>query len=346
MEGLMNNIEEIAVSRIADILASTKLVRPEIDIWKKIYNNAGLAELYETKAPQLTTEIYKYGHGLYEKNLYHNERCYNGLIESFKYLECKKGALIKLFNSIAEKISIVSIFTEDVERKIKKETSRIKNMDIEEYIMKVDISERNIILNKYIDKNFNSLRNNFNLLSLDIFFNENGLCVLPFTGGITESEHGNTAVKQWLSLKYPNIFASYTDAIKAYSTDDDSGCIMHCRNVITGIFSHKKDERTKWIDGLRKACQKDKNIMEVMPNEIAQKNYNIHSCDEDERYKYPRFNLIYKLYSFTCALGSHITEGNIVNSTVKHEEVTIEDAYMALKMTEAVLIWIYQTNAL
>ena len=34
------------------------------------------------------------------------------------------------------------------------------------------------------------------------------------------------------------------------------------------------------------------------------------------------------------------------DATVDFEDVTLEDAFLALKTTEAVLIWIYQTNAL
>ncbi len=57
-------------------------------------------------------------------------------------------------------------------------------------------------------------------------------------------------------------------------------------------------------------------------------------------------NLIYKLYSFTCALGAHITEGNVNGENIDFETATLEDAFMALRMTESVLIWLYQTNAL
>ena len=122
--------------------------------------------------------------------------------------------------------------------------------------------------------------------------------------------------------------------------------ISHCRNIITGIFTYKKDEQRKWLDGLKKVCYKDKNIINVQANKIGEYNYNANSPDVNARYQYPRFNFIYKLYSFTCALGAHINEGNVSDATVDFEDVTLEDAFMALKATEAVLIWIYQTNAL
>ena len=53
----MDKGQEIAISRIADILSSSNLVIPSVDIWKKIFNNAGLSDLYETRSPQFTTRV-------------------------------------------------------------------------------------------------------------------------------------------------------------------------------------------------------------------------------------------------------------------------------------------------
>ena len=47
-------------------------------------------------------------------------------------------------------------------------------------------------------------------------------------------------------------------------------------------------------------------------------------------------------YSFTCALGAHKNEGNMTISGVDHEETDIEDALLALRMTEDTLIWFYK----
>ena len=74
----MDTLQKIAISKIADILSSTNLIIPQVDIWKKIFNNAGLSELYESRAPQFTTIVEVYGYGSDDKNLYHNEKCYNG----------------------------------------------------------------------------------------------------------------------------------------------------------------------------------------------------------------------------------------------------------------------------
>ena len=202
----MDKGQEIAISRIADILSSSNLVIPSVDIWKKIFNNAGLSDLYETRSPQFTTRVESYGFRPDERNYYHNEMCYNGLYKSFS----------------------------DVERIIKKENPRIKDMFIDEYISRIGIAEKNSILSKYANKNFKVFRSNCNILELEICFDDEGLGVFPFTGGVRESSFDNSILIQWLERKYANVAESYTDAIKAYSNGDEIGCITHCRNVITG----------------------------------------------------------------------------------------------------------------
>ena len=235
----MDKGQEIAISRIADILSSSNLVIPSVDIWKKIFNNAGLSDLYETRSPQFTTRVESYGFRPDERNYYHNEMCYNGLYKSFKDLEYDRENFLKLLQCIVEKININCIFISDVERIIKKENPRIKVMFIDEYISRIGIAEKNSILSKYANKNFKVFRSNCNILELEICFDDEGLGVFPFTGGVRESSFDNSILIQWLERKYANVAESYTDAIKAYSNGDEIGCITHCRNVITGIFTYK-----------------------------------------------------------------------------------------------------------
>jgi hypothetical protein len=342
----MNSIQNIALSKMADILSSSNLIIPQVDIWKKIFNNAGLSDLYENRASQLTTKIEAYGYNPSDKNYYHNELCYNGLYKTFNDLTYDKDRFLKLLNSIVDKMSIYSIFTDDVEHDIKRDFPKIKKTYIDEIIEELNISEKNLVLAKYANRIFKSFKNNCNLLELDICFGENELEVFPFTGGIRESRFENSVLLQQLSSKYPNIADSYMDAIKAYSNQDEVACITHCRNIITGIFSYKKDEQRKWIDGLQKACCNDKNITNVTANKIRTYNYNANSPKPEERYQYPRFNLFYNLYSYTCALGAHINEGNVNGTDIDFENASLEDAFLALRMTEDALIWLYQTGTI
>lgn len=148
-----------------------------------------------------------------------------------------------------------------------------------------------------------------------------------------------------LENKYPNVAESYLAARKAYANGDGTGCIGHCRNVITGIFTYKKESDREWYSGLQKICHADKNISEIdRPKDIPGIKYNAHGPDKKNKYQYPRFNFINKLYVFTCDLGAHINEGYTENGEVDLEEASIEDALWSLRATEDMLIWIYQTG--
>lgn len=339
----MDKIRMIALSKIADILSSSNLINPKVDIWKKIFNNAGLFDEYEEKSFEFETKVERYGCRDDEKIFRHNDRCYNALNEIFNELEINSEDFLKLFNSIANKISLTNVFIEDIEECIPR--NKFKYMSINEYLDTLDIYEKNKLLKDYSNKEFNLLRNNLNIIELDICFNGEGLTIKPFIKHAKEVEFDDNILLQWLE-RYPNIHRRYLDAIKAYSRGDSAGCIVHCRNIIEGIFSYKKDEQRKWLDGLAKACHMDKNIDKAKVTDILKYRYNANSNDINERYQYPRFNLIYKLYAFECALGGHIDSGNKIENRVDHEEVIQADAFMSLRMTEDVLVWLYQTNSL
>lgn len=341
----MDNIQEVAISKIADILSSTKLIVPQVDIWKKIFNNAGLNELFEERKQQFTIKVVTYGYRPDERNLYHNDCCYNGIWESFSGLYNDFDSFTRLLNSIANKISINNIFVDNIEYLIKKKKTSIKDIYIDEYINSISIDEKNTLLKEYPSKDFHALRINMNILGLDFAFNEDTLSVVPFTTSIIEENHDNGIVYQWLVSKYSNVAESYENAKKAYGNGDPVGCLTHCRNIVTGIFSYKKDSQSEWVKGLQSACAKDKNILSIMsPKNIPNFKYDSHSLDINKKYHYPRFNTIYQLYVYTCDLGAHINEGNLVDGTVDSEDTDMFDAYMGLRMTEDVLIWLYQNG--
>ena len=344
----MDSIKDIAISRIADVLSSSNLLMLEVDIWKKIFNNAGLSEHFQTRKPQFTVGVESYGFNQSDVHYYNNDKCYNALYETFMELlfQGTKEEFFSLMNSIVSRLSIYRVFKEHIEVDFKREYPRLKCKYLEDYLKDLNAEEKNRLLMRYQSKDFKHLKTNVNILGLDICFDIEGLCLMPFTGSLRESSFDNSVILQWLSGRYSNIAESYVDAMKAYSTTDEVGCIAHCRNVITGIFSYKKDSQRKWQDGMHKVCCKDKNIMNVPINKIHKLNYNANSAEVDERYQYPRYNLIYKLYSYTSALGAHKNEGNVNETGVEFEDTTLEDAFFALRMTEDLLIWLYQTNTL
>lgn len=85
----MERIEIAALSKIADILSDNNKspIIPEVDVWKKVFNNAELGDLYEEREPQFIVKIQPYGYGPEERDIYFNENTYNGLFESFKELQ-------------------------------------------------------------------------------------------------------------------------------------------------------------------------------------------------------------------------------------------------------------------
>lgn len=344
----MDSIQDIAISKIADILSSSKLLTLEVDIWKKIFNNAGLSEYFQQRKPQFTIRIESYGGNPSDVYYYNNERCYNGLHETFMDMVITNSneELFSLLNNIVCRLNMNRVFKEDIEDDLSHAYRKYGNMYLDDYLKKLSIEQKNEILMKYPSKVFMQLRTNVNILGLDICFDDEALCIMPFTGSLRESSFDNSVILQWLSGRYENIAESYIDAMKAYSVSDEVGCIAHCRNIITGIFTYKKAAQRKWLDGMQKVCCKDKNILNVPINKIPEFKYNANAEDVNARYQYPRYNLIYKLYSYTCALGAHKNEGNVNQAGVEFEDATLEDAFFALRMTEDLLIWLYQTNAI
>lgn len=65
----MDDIKKIAISRIADILSSSYLIVPRVGVWKKIFNNAGLSDIYEDKKYQLCVKEKEVD---WKKEYYHN----------------------------------------------------------------------------------------------------------------------------------------------------------------------------------------------------------------------------------------------------------------------------------
>lgn len=82
----------------------------------------------------------------------------------------------------------------------------------------------------------------------------------------------------------------------------------------------------------------------INSEQILNIEYNSHSEKIEERYQYPRFNFINKLYVLACDLGVHANEGNIEQSIIDSEVTSMEDALWILRSTENFMIWLYQTG--
>ena len=340
----METRELAALSQIAEVLSDNNKspLIPSEDIWKKIFCGAGLEDLFEERAPQFQIDSRYDG---YEKELLFNDRTYNGLYETFKELEYQPEKLIMFLNGIANRMSVYRIFDSDKEESIKKKYVNVKGTYLDEMMLSVDDEQKNIILSEFASKDFNRLKSYVNIINLDFLYCDEELCVQPFTARGNESVQDIDIISHWLYAEHRDVYESYESAKKAFANGESVSCVMQCRNIITGIFSSQKYNIRKWLDGLKKICHKDKNINNVQANKIAEMKYNENSNEASERYQYPRFKLFYRLYSFTCALGAHRNEGNMTITGVDNEVTSIDDALLALRMTEDTLIWFYKNKS-
>lgn len=347
----MDNIKEIGLSKLADILSTNDLIEPEPYIWEKIFNHAGLSSEYDSANGRLTTITDEFQSRLEGQTIYcHNGHAYKYLYEIFIDLyegdDRDKRKFFCLINSIVEKIKSYKIFSKKLDGKIKKEY-RYRSISYDEYLETKSASEKNKLIKEYSSKAFKKLQATLNMLELDLHYSEDGLKVKGLTNHTETTSFDDSVLVTWLNSNYPNIAERYSQALDAYGEGKPIACLVACRNIIEGIFCYKKEPQCNWTNGLKKACNKDKNISNVKVSKLLKINYNAHSEDEDERYQYPRFKLIYKLYSYTCALAGHIDAGNILETgVVDHEEVNLEDAFFGLRITEALLIWLYKSNVL
>lgn len=343
----IQNSQQIAISRIADLLSHENLILLENDIWKKVFYNAGEIELFNKHKFSLKMKEVSNG---WDSGYEHNDRSYSALQEMLSELILEPEKLNKVLSSIASKINKNYIFSEDINNKLKISVWRSGHFDIIEHLKNKDLSYRLDILDKYPSSSFKSLRNNLNLLGLDFTFDggeDVELILIPFSS--LEGSKDKTLITEWLSKKHLNILGSYESALKAWGNGDDIGTLQHCRNVITGIFLHsievEDEDKKKWVAGLQVACKMDKNIMNIEdPGTIKDLEYKLHSKKPNEQYKYPRFKLIYHVYSYLSSLGSHANEGPKVNGVPNCEEANSADALLGLRMTEEVLIWLYKNQ--
>lgn len=337
----METRELAVLSQIAEILSDKNKspLIPSEGIWKKIFCGAELEDLFEEREPQFHINSAGFGS---EKELSFDGRTYNGLYETLKELVYQPEKLILFLSGVANRMSIYRIIDSSSEDAIRKKYGKRKITSLDEILLSVSDESKNAILSEFASKDFCKLKRCMNAINLDLLYCDGELCVQSFTMRSHESMQNLDIISRWLYAHYKNVYESYVSAKKAFAEGESVSCIMHCRNIITGIFSSQKSEQKKWLDGLKKACHQDKYINNLEANQIIKIQYNQNSGVDKERYQYPRFKLLYRLYSFTCALGAHKNEGNMTISGVDHEETDIEDALLALRMTEDTLIWFYK----
>lgn len=336
----MDKFDEIALSRIASLLEKrTFFTTPNNSTWERILCNAGQSKHYETYGYALRP--YKIGtdwdnpgfEGFYSairsilKMVYSDGK----KTEEFNYLMIEIVDNIKIDNII--KGGLEAIFNRfELSRAVEDLDTQLRKKE------QGDLTK--FLLDKSID-DFKQFVHNLHILNLDISYSEGKLVLRPFTQQTADESRNPSLLIDWLSKEHPSIADMYAEAIENYAKGEAVSCISNCRNIITGIFTPYKDDGNKWTMGLRNLST-DTYIENVQaPNNITQNSANNKFVFEsDTRFSYPRYNLIYKLYSLACDLGAHSTEAPKIDGTLYPEITELKDAQLCLRMTEDVLIWV------
>lgn len=195
---------------------------------------------------------------------YENDsRTYSALLEIISILIDNSRDFVVFINEYISKVNINRVFKEDIERCLGIRGSRY--FDIVDHIRRAGVQRSNEILNEFPSYSFRTIKNNLNILDFDIAIGEDSLLkVTPFSILDKEQKEERTGMVRWLEENYNNILSSYEGAVKMCGEGNPVECLSNCRNVITGIFSYHKEDKTKWVKGLQKACSFDKNIENIV----------------------------------------------------------------------------------
>lgn len=338
----MDKIDEISLSAIATILNKNKIVRTENNSkWDRILSNAGQSELYYKYSNSLNPYSYN---GNWKNSNDGFEEFYSAIKNILKTVY-RNGESVEeftvLMGTILEEVSIFDLFDYEI-GDLSQSKVRIQYKEIEKKLRKSSDEEITKFILEKADNDFLLLVNNLNVLNLDIKYSNKKLILMPFTKQSSHIHRNPSALMDWLNENYLSIGELYEEAVNNYITGQSISCISNCRNILTGIFSHfKNDENKLWNKGLQNLST-DTNIENInVPNNIIQgsANKNI-NFENDNKFKYPRFSLISSLYSLLSDLGPHSAEAPKIDGKLYPETITLNDALLCLRMTEDVLIWV------
>ncbi|MFE0506444.1 hypothetical protein ACWF7H_14065 [Peribacillus butanolivorans] len=336
----MDRFDEIALSRIASLLEKrTFFTTPNNATWERILSNAGQSQHYET-----------YGYALkpYKPGTDWDNKSFEGFysaIKSILKMVYSDGNNTEEFNylmkEIVAEINIRNIIKGGIEALFSGYQLKRAYEDLDKQLKEKNEDIMTFLLNKSTE-DFKQFVLNLHILNLDINYSEEKLVLRPFTQQTSDESRNPSLLIDWLSKEHPHICDMYENAIENYSKGDSVSCIQNCRSIITGIFTpYKNDGKNEWVMGLRnlstdtyiKNVDHPKNI----PADGVNKKFKF---ENDQFFKFPRYNLINKLYSFTCDLGAHNTEAPKIDGKLYPEITELKDAQLCLRMTEDVLIWV------
>ena len=200
------------------------------------------------------------------------------------------------------------------------------------------IATRYIEDDKY-KKYVHELINLYQLLGYDLIMKEDHFDVMPLTGD-SEKVADVYGLERWLLNNYSEIYDSYEGAIDSFVSGNFGTCIEACRTTLTGLFTKFKgpDSFAKWFRGTADiADEHDGTNMQDIKNHLDAlgKKELSDFFEENATGSYKKTRAIYSIYSMLSDYGTHRQEGTV-------EIPSKEDALMMLRMTEDIMVWIYQ----
>lgn len=339
----MDSLEKIALSKIATVIANKSFLKVGSNsVWERILSNTGYENLYKEYSKYLNPYTYN---GPFENDNNFFKDYYIGIKEIFNKLYDNgnnvKG-LFFLLTSIVKEINIEFI-VEDRDSILEEiSTYRKKYYLIEEYLKTLSENDINMFLEENQSLDFKEFINSLKILNLDleIVREKNSIKIsLERFAGTLELEKEKSKLSEWLNNLNPDFRRVYEQALENYISGNAIATITSCRNLITGLFSLAKDDKTKWVMGLKKVST-DKNIelIEKPKDIIDQSPLVSNTC------KYTRFKAMYSVYSMASDLGDHSLEGPKIDGEMYLEDVKLYDAHLVLRMTEDILIWVMESG--
>lgn len=344
----MDTFEDIALSKLASVLSNQIILPIENNAtWQRILSNAGEKGYFSSIGGLLTPYVYERG---FENNNKRFKDYYSGIKLVFDQsynngMDSEK--LNRILSSIVDEINLEDIFPPNPEN-FSSEKRREYGWEGIYYSYKEAFEELNYNDQRILDfiksnsvPDFKLFINNLQILNLDIDIDSGKLKVTTFTQQSSTDTRNPSILSRWLTSRYPLIGTSYREAVENYANGNAVPCVTSCRNVLTGLFSELKDDgSSSWLRGLQNIST-DTNIDNVTAKNIHQGSANKSIVfDNAGKFNYPRFMLVYNLYSLTCDLGAHTHEAPKVEGQLLPEVTTMNDALLALRATEDILIWV------
>lgn len=297
--------KELILAKICSVLDKPYFIIKKNGELKKILKCSGLANLYEDYSDYL--EPYWYN-GTWE-NKREEYSVFIGLDNIFTEL---------LKSNETKKLSLLLV-----------ELGKNINPSITEKYYEEDKYKQ------YVDE----LTNLYQLLGYNLTMHHDEFDVMPLTGG-SEKISDVYGLEQWLFSGFPEIYDSYEGAIDAFVSSNFGTCIEACRTTLTGLFSKYKgpDSFAKWFRGTANIAEEydGANMQDIKNHLDALGKKDLSDFfEENATGNYKKTRAIYSIYSMLSDYGTHRQEGTV-------ETPSKEDALMMLRMTEDIMIWIFQ----